>query len=247
MPPWIIALIAVAAVGGLGFLWIESRPQHKFIDAAGNADIAKLRAWLDKGVDVNLPGFMGLTALNAAVQEGRLENVKLLLERGADPNLISMKQLPLGLAASENKNEIVACLLEHGADFNKTSFLKVTPLQEAMTAGNCEAMKMFIDRGADVNGKSSFGDPLLSSLLLTLVGTRGEDGRAKLRAMVRLLLDHGANPNVRMTTGVPAIMIAIEDPLTLRLMVENGSITQTSYDGIDLEPEIQAALATLEP
>ena len=54
--------------------------------AASAGDVAKVKALLDQGVDVNAANSYGGTALTFAARRGNAEMVKLLLERGADPN-----------------------------------------------------------------------------------------------------------------------------------------------------------------
>ena len=62
--------------------------------AAGSGDLGVATWLLDHGADVNLratfggPGHgQGITALHMACQNGKLDMVKLLIARGADPNI----------------------------------------------------------------------------------------------------------------------------------------------------------------
>lgn len=56
--------------------------------AAKDGDIAKARALIDSGVDINAPasGYYGNTALQAACLFGNEDVARLLIERGADVN-----------------------------------------------------------------------------------------------------------------------------------------------------------------
>src|SRR5277367_3358672 len=58
-------------------------------EAAGQGDLARLNALLDANPElINEPGGSGVrTALHQAVFGNRADSVKLLLERGADPNI----------------------------------------------------------------------------------------------------------------------------------------------------------------
>lgn len=48
-------------------------------------DVNAARVLLDAGVEIDLPGEHGYTALLEAVEQGHVDVVRLLLERGADP------------------------------------------------------------------------------------------------------------------------------------------------------------------
>lgn len=48
-------------------------------------DVDAARILLDAGVEIDLPGEDGFTALHEAIQQGHAEMARLLLKRGADP------------------------------------------------------------------------------------------------------------------------------------------------------------------
>lgn len=59
-------------------------------EAATGGDLDDMKRWLDAGVDPDYqhPEF-GTTPLIAAAEHGQLAAVKLLVERGADPKVVS--------------------------------------------------------------------------------------------------------------------------------------------------------------
>src|ERR1041385_3091971 len=71
----------------------------------------------------------------------------------------------------------------------------ITPLMYAAEIGSLDAMRLLIDRGADVNAQNAFG----STALMWSVSEP---------AKVRLLLDHGAQVNTAATSGRTALIIA---------------------------------------
>jgi ankyrin repeat protein len=87
--------------------------------------------------------------------------VKLLLEKGADPNIAGqMGDTPLIEAARWGNTELVNLLLKHGADVNKRGNLGATPLITACittSSGRTPTLKALIDAGADVTLKDQFG------------------------------------------------------------------------------------------
>lgn len=246
MPTWVLVILIILGVGLLAVAVCQIPPQNRFIDSAGNEDLSKLRSWLDKGVDVNKPGWLGLTALSAAVKEGRLENVKLILDHGGNPNQKSMRILPLQEAIDEDHLEIVKLLLEKGADPSLPGAFGVSPLEEAVMKGKIEVAEQFVKYGTDLNKLSPERDPILHTLLYTLLGTRGDEGRAPLRQMFQFLLNHGANPNARSKEDVPLLVVAMEDPPSLRILVDSGVITDISFNGIDAEPRVKEILENYE-
>ncbi|KAL4952717.1 ankyrin repeat-containing domain protein [Aspergillus filifer] len=95
--------------------------------------ILPLAALVNKGVDVNYVGFRGRSAVSKAVAKNQLENLKLLVEAGADLAVPisgeveeeSLLEAPPGnlllLAAFHGYIDIMKFLLEHGLDVNFTS------------------------------------------------------------------------------------------------------------------------------
>ena len=89
-------------------------------DAAGKGDLARLNALLDEHSElINERGGEGVrTALHQAVFGNSEAAVKLLLERGANPNVRCEgdNAYPLHFAVEKNRVPIIHLLVEHGAD-----------------------------------------------------------------------------------------------------------------------------------
>jgi ankyrin repeat protein len=105
----------------------------------GSLDVIKLL--LDSGADMNLPGPTGdnwdATPLQHAILERQAAAVRLLLDRGADPNrgAGAGTLTPLLLAAGDTDPSFVSLLLAHGADPTIEGENGVTPLSRAVSAG----------------------------------------------------------------------------------------------------------------
>lgn len=104
----------------LAILVVTSSAQNtgeEFLAAARKGDIERVRAMLDRGVDVNSKSRYGATALSFASEHGHLELVRLLLERGADVQVRDTfyKSDPITWAAIKGHAEIVRLLLDKGA------------------------------------------------------------------------------------------------------------------------------------
>lgn len=79
-------------------------------------DVALL---LEKGADVNDPGYQGQTPLKYAAEKGHLEIVNLLLSRGANVNTRDVwLETPLTAAARAGHLAVVEALLAKGADWH---------------------------------------------------------------------------------------------------------------------------------
>jgi len=77
--------------------------------AAGNNTI--LETFITKGTPINALSETGESALHAACWNGKVDTVKLLLERGADPQIKKGDGAsPVALASGQKHNDIVALL-----------------------------------------------------------------------------------------------------------------------------------------
>jgi ankyrin repeat protein len=111
------------------------------IQAARTGSLDTVKRLLDSGADVNLPGPTGddwdATPLQHAILARQPGAVRLLLDRGADPNRVGgpKSPAPLLLAAGDTDPTFVNLLLAHGADPGVEGANGVTPLSSAVSAG----------------------------------------------------------------------------------------------------------------
>jgi len=119
----------------------EQPPDPPLIQAARTGSLDTIKLLLDSGADVNLPAPTGddwdATPLQHAILARQPGAVRLLLERGADPNRIAGPNAPapLLLAAGDTDPTFVNLLLAHGADPTVQDEDGVTPLARAVSAG----------------------------------------------------------------------------------------------------------------
>ena len=140
----------------------------------------------------------------------------------------------------------------------------ITPLMYAAEIGSVDAMRLLLDRGADVNAQNAFGstalmwsvsDPDKVRLLLdrgAQVNTAAKSGRTALiiaaftnpsAEVVRLLLAKGAKVDVmdmRRVTPMNAATFG-NDTATVRLLLEAGADIDTPDTFIGLTPLMNAA------
>jgi ankyrin repeat protein len=111
------------------------------VQAARGGSLDTIERLLDSGADVNLPAPTGdgwdATPLQHAILARQAAAVRLLLDRGADPNGVGSPNAPapLMLAAGDTDPTFVNLLLAHGADAAIEDDTGVTPLFVAVAAG----------------------------------------------------------------------------------------------------------------
>ena len=113
----------------------------ELILAARSGSLDTIARLLDSGADINLPAptddHWNATPLQHAILTRQSGAVRLLLDRGADPNLVVDPggQPPLLLAAGDADPIFVKLLLAHGADPGIQGEGGITPLSRAVSAG----------------------------------------------------------------------------------------------------------------
>ena len=216
---------------------------------------------LKKGVDVNIMIELR-TPLYAACKQHAEDAVALLLQNGADCNLLCQtregrKETALHVACSTDdirqeglveqnvgsvtsgKNvQVVKLLLKHGANVNAVCSKGETALYRACESRQVKVVQLLLDAGADVNLTTSQAYPLivactvdcLAQFGLVFLHDHDDDDVEKAQisssvAVIRLLLESGANVNSKCPTGGTALHRAIHSGLTdaVRLLLEVGA------------------------
>src|SRR5262249_51060934 len=186
---------------------------------AGNSKTVKLL--LDKGADAKERNARGIHPIHVAAACGDLETVKLLVEAGADVNDTTAgsnqtsfsARSPLIWAAYRNDVPMVRYLLERKADPNKATPWG-TPLTWAAWGNSAQATEVLLAHGARTDVKS----PADGSTAFHWAAA----SESSAPDLVKLLLKHGADPNVEF--GEPIDKFA-GVPQTPRLIAEKRGRT----------------------
>jgi hypothetical protein len=131
---------------------------------AARGEAAAVIRLLSLGVPVDATNEVNHTALKSAARNGRLEVVRLLIERGADVrhrNAEGFTALHCALggpsSGQEHQMKCVQLLLEHGAEVNATDNSGGTPLMDAACFGAVASAKLLLKAGADAGIKDQNG------------------------------------------------------------------------------------------
>ena len=148
---------------------------------------------------------------------------------------------PRSTGSPTELRECARLLLDAGADLHAADKNAITPLFMAISNNRIPMARFLVERGADINAKDWYGrTPLFAAVeirnvdlhYVTFEHMLTADDRAKALDFIRLLLEKGADPNIRVTE-VP--------PLRSYMYLLGGSLAWVDFTG--QTPFLRAALA----
>ncbi len=216
-------------------------------------DMAKLL--LDYGANVKATDVIGSTALHMAAGRSSLNVTKLLLEYGANIQAIDKSgQTALHKAAEHDDGlEVVSLLINAKIDVEASDDDGQTALDLAFGSRACKVARLILKQGAnrkayvDHDGETWLfqaakdNDQVVAELLLEEgieVETKNKAGETALfvavwnsqEPSVRILLDHGANPQIALTegTGQTVLHHATKNakPSIVKMLLRAGANTE---------------------
>jgi ankyrin repeat protein len=191
---------------------VSREGQTPLMSAARAGRVDAVEALLEHGAKVDAAeAWRGQTALMLAAGEGHVEVVRALLEAGASVAATAKSGFtPLLFAVRNAHGDTIRLLLDHGANVNDLAPDGTSALNVAVVNAFYEAASVLLDHGADPNLPDARASPLHTIAWLRKPGSTGDAGVGELPPAAPLpvgkvtslelaqkLLDHGANPNVR--------------------------------------------------
>ena len=120
--------------------------------AARNGNLARVKYFLNRGVNVNTRHDPDQTALALAAGSGHNHVVKHLINKGATINSRDrLGMTPLMRAVVGGRERVVQTLLDAGASINAKSTSGMTPLAYAVLWNRKSVVRLLLERGARVN------------------------------------------------------------------------------------------------
>lgn len=182
-------------------LWALLQPQKRISDSV-------IRELLDAGASVIRPSpTSDITPLSVAARESRSEIVEAILDHGADPSFRDKRgRSALFYACSTSAVSIVQTLAPK-ASKNDGS------LHEAVRCLQIDAVSFLFKHGHNAGFPSRLheGRTPLGELCLHAEANSGQQ-RSRIRQMIRLLLDHGADPLFRVRNDKSSVQLALDNP-----------------------------------
>ncbi|TCP59137.1 ankyrin repeat protein [Tumebacillus sp. BK434] len=195
-------MIVACLVLGL-IIWDRdvSQAEQSFVEKAANNYMSEVQAELSNGMDVEVRGEYGETALIAASYRGHMQLAEFLLRSGADPNATDDNgSTALHGATANGHLEIVKLLLAYHAQPNVADKTDGRyPMIDAAMMGTPEMIQVLAEGGASLNVSTKNGRTALHWAVDNL---RTEN--------VRFLVNNGANLRPIDNTGKTALDYAKE-------------------------------------
>ena len=213
------AKVNATAQGGITPLYVAA--------SWGAKDVVLLL--IDHGADVNAEDMWKWRPLDSAVRAGRKDVAKLLADKGADA---SHQDYLLFQACGQVDKDLAELVIRKGADVNSQAW-GYAPALEAMWSGYTKATKpadvprllgvlgLLLDHGADPDAKDRWDWSLLHYAC----------GNVDL---TKLLLDRGANPNVRTCGGRTPLHFVADGgnkAVTQLLLGRGADVNAKDFDG----------------
>lgn len=132
---------------------------------------------LDAGADPNYVGYRGWTIVGDCILKSDVPTLKMLLDRGADPNLGFAGTPAVVQAARMGDMETLRLLVDAGASLSDDPRVAPTALFEAIARGHTEVVQFMIVQGVSCTTRKPFGK--------TAIEYAAEKGTPEIQELIR--------------------------------------------------------------
>ena len=158
------AALAAASPSGAQIFTDQFNSQwYTIVNAAATNNIADVRTFIARRVNVNTADSQGRTALSYAAELGNAQIAKELLDARASPDQRDkLGNVPLHWAANNGRVEVIKVLLAAHATADASDRQGITPLMSAIAHNQANSVKALLAGGADprkqdFTGRDAFG------------------------------------------------------------------------------------------
>lgn len=134
----------------------ESDAGTPLVWAAGHGQEDAVKLLLQHNAKPNTETADGITSLLSAVAAGSLPCLEVLIQAGANPNVIAGGATPLHIAADSGNMDIIKCLLQAGGDPNTSDDDGLKPIQVAALRNNLEVVEHLLPLTSPIPGVSNW-------------------------------------------------------------------------------------------
>lgn len=177
-----------------------------FFTAAIEGDIENLKSLLEKGMDINVRNKKKQTAILIAAIHKKLDTVEFLANEGADINLQDQTCLnPFLYGCIKGDLPLVKLMINHGSDLECLTRFGGVGLTPACEKGHLDVVRLLLaTTDINVNHTNFVGwTPLIEAIILN-------DGGPTQQAIIKLLIEHGADTQMVDKYGVTPLELARE-------------------------------------
>ena len=227
---WLLAVgsIVAASSGGLR----AASGDLRLVEAVKGQNREAVRALLAEQLDVNATQGDGATALHWAAHWDELDTAELLIRAGANVNAANDYEVtPLLLACTNANAAMVELLLAAGADATAALETGATALMTCARTGSVDAVKALLAQGAEVDAQEASEN---QTALMWATAQRHP-------AVVRVLIEHGADLNARSRVRREVISRRLQSDLKYGERVRSGGSDAEERDIGGFTPLLFAA------
>jgi ankyrin repeat protein len=181
----------------VGFSFAHAGAYEDFFKAIHFDREQELAQLIERGMDPNTPSEKGVPALIFALTSGAPKTALLLAKHPKTKVDVenTLNETPLMLAAFHNHLALCEVLIEREAAVNRKGW---SPLHYAATKGNIDIMRLLLQENAYIDAESPNGTtPLMMAAYYAPPNA------------VKLLLEEGADPNLRNQDQASALDLAL--------------------------------------